>query len=130
MYLVVSYRYLLNDAMRISNFLTKEYSSMTNTKKSYTRHDLAKEIAGQMDFNIQDVDMCLTLLQNALINHLSNQERINFYGFGTYRVNRHQARDGRNPRTGKEWHIAAHNVVQFKPSRVLLGHVNPNYSNK
>ena len=41
-------------------------------------------------------------------------ERLTLVGFGSFSVVKRNARNGRNPRTGKNIKIAAKNVVRFK----------------
>jgi len=50
---------------------------------------------------------------------LKNKDRVALIGFGTFQVNKRNARTGRNPQTGKEIKIAAKNVVKFKPGSDL-----------
>ena len=52
-------------------------------------------------------------------------ERVSLVGFGSWSVSRREARDGRNPQTGKTIKIAAKNVVKFKAGRIR-GAVNKN----
>ena len=40
-------------------------------------------------------------------------------GFGTFSKSHRKARTGRNPQTGEEIQIKAHNVVSFKPGKKL-----------
>ena len=50
--------------------------------------------------------------------------RVSLVGFGSWSVSRREARDGRNPQTGKTIKIAAKNVVKFKAGAELEGAVN------
>lgn len=50
---------------------------------------------------------------------MKNNERITLVGFGTFSVNKRNARNGRNPRTGTKIKIAAKNVVRFKAGAEL-----------
>ena len=55
---------------------------------------------------------------------LASGDRISLVGFGSFSVDKRDARMGRNPRTGEEIQIAAKNVVKFKPGAGLSGAVN------
>ena len=55
---------------------------------------------------------------------LKNGDRVSLIGFGSFSVDRRDARTGRNPRTGEEIQIAAKNVVKFKPGAGLSASVN------
>jgi DNA-binding protein HU-beta len=50
---------------------------------------------------------------------LHRRERVTLSGFGTFVVARRAARNGRNPRTGREITIPSARVPKFRPSRVL-----------
>ena len=50
--------------------------------------------------------------------------RVSLVGFGSWSVARREARDGRNPQTGKTIKIAAKNVVKFKAGAELAKAVN------
>ena len=45
--------------------------------------------------------------------------KITFVGFGTFSKSHRKARTGRNPQTGEEIKIKAHNVVTFKAGKKL-----------
>lgn len=46
-------------------------------------------------------------------------ERVTLAGFGSFRVVEKAEQKGRNPRTGQSLIVPAHNVVKFRPARVL-----------
>lgn len=50
--------------------------------------------------------------------------RVSLVGFGSWSVSRRNAREGRNPQTGKTIKIAAKNVVKFKAGSELADSVN------
>ena len=53
------------------------------------------------------------------------ESKVTLVGFGTFSKVRRNARKGRNPQTGKEIKIKAHNVVNFhqaKSSKTLFKH--------
>lgn len=45
--------------------------------------------------------------------------KITLVGFGTFSKVRRKTRKGRNPATGEEIKIKAHNAVRFKPGKAL-----------
>ena len=47
--------------------------------------------------------------------------KMTLVGFGTFSKVRRKARKGRNPATGEEIKIKAHNAVTFKPGKALKG---------
>jgi len=54
-----------------------------------------------------------------IIESLRRGRRVTISGFGTFVVTRRAARNGRNPRTGKEIQIPTAKVPRFRPSRTL-----------
>jgi len=55
---------------------------------------------------------------------LKKGERVALVGFGSFAVNKREARKGRNPQTGKEIDIPAKNVIKFKAGSDLSRKVN------
>ncbi len=55
---------------------------------------------------------------------LKKGERVALVGFGSFAVNKRNARKGRNPQTGKEINIEAKNVIKFKAGTDLNRKVN------
>ena len=55
---------------------------------------------------------------------LKSGGRVSLVGFGSWSVSQRNAREGRNPQTGKTIQIAAKNVVKFKAGSELGNAVN------
>ena len=55
---------------------------------------------------------------------LKNGEKIFLVGFGTFEVAEREAREGRNPKTGKTMTIPASKAPKFKAGRALKEAVN------
>ena len=55
---------------------------------------------------------------------LKKGDRVSLVGFGSWSVSKRNAREGRNPQTGKTIKIAAKNVVKFKAGSDLADSVN------
>ncbi len=55
---------------------------------------------------------------------LKNGEKVSLVGFGTFEVLEREAREGRNPRTGKNMTIPASKAPKFKAGRGLKEAVN------
>lgn len=50
--------------------------------------------------------------------------KITIPGFGTFKMDKREARTGRNPRTGESMNIPAKQVVKFKASTTLTEKIN------
>jgi DNA-binding protein HU-beta len=56
---------------------------------------------------------------SGIVESLRRGRRVTISGFGTFVVTRRAARNGRDPRTGKEIKIPSTKVPRFRPSRSL-----------
>ena len=61
---------------------------------------------------------------------LREGEKVKISGFGTFIVNKKNARRGRNPQTGAPITIDSRRVLSFKPSQVLKDRINDGSSSK
>jgi len=87
---------------------------------SMTRSDLVKVLSkNQRYLASKDVDVAVKSLINILSNSLSSGERIEIRGFGSFNLHYHQARSGKNPRTGEAVDISGKYVPHFKPGKEL-----------
>tara|TARA_B100000929_G_scaffold288047_1_gene275775 strand:- start:89 stop:367 length:279 start_codon:yes stop_codon:yes gene_type:complete len=54
-----------------------------------------------------------------IASELKRQGKISCSSFGTFRIFKRKARDGRNPRTGERIRIEEKKSIKFKPSKNL-----------
>ena len=93
---------------------SKDFSS------SLTRTDLVKILAKNQKYLApKDVEVAVRSLINMMSNSLSSGKRIEIRGFGSFNLQYHQPRSGRNPRTGEPVKIAGKHVPHFKPGKEL-----------
>ena len=86
--------------------------------------DLVKAIGDDADLTPKQAAAALEAFMSSVKGELAKGKRISLVGFGSFSVDRREARTGRNPRTGEEIQIAAKNVVKFKPGAGLSDAVN------
>ncbi len=84
-----------------------------------------------IDAMAADAGITKAAAKKALESFLGNVEkslkkgnRVSLVGFGSWSVSKRNAREGRNPSTGKTIKIAAKNVVKFKAGADLGNAVN------
>jgi DNA-binding protein HU-beta len=84
-----------------------------------------------IDAMAADAGITKAAAKKALESFLENVEgslkgggRVSLVGFGSWSVSKREAREGRNPQTGKTIQIAAKNVVKFKAGAELAKAVN------
>jgi nucleoid DNA-binding protein len=61
---------------------------------------------------------------NTIKKTLKKNEAVQIVGFGSFKVNKREARKGRNPQTGQEIQIAARKVPKFVPGKALKDAIN------
>jgi nucleoid DNA-binding protein len=67
----------------------------------------------------KEAEVVLDSLLGVITQGLKKGEKITLTGFGTFKVSKRKARDGRNPRTGEKIKIKARKVPQFTPGKAL-----------
>ena len=85
-----------------------------------TRLDLIKVLSKKQKYlAAKDVEVAVKCLINILSDSLSSGERVEIRGFGSFNLQYHEPRIGRNPRTGESVKIPGKHVPHFKPSKEL-----------
>ncbi len=86
--------------------------------------ELIDAMASGSGLSKADSRRALDAFVEATEGSLKKGERVALVGFGSFAVNRREARKGRNPQTGKEINIPAKNVIKFKAVSDLTRKVN------
>lgn len=81
--------------------------------------DLVNEIAAKAKLNKVDAKAALDAVLESIAQSLSNDDKVQLIGFGTFSVVEKEARTGINPRTKEKIEIPARKVVKFKPAADL-----------
>ena len=84
-----------------------------------TRLELSSKVAAETSLSGAAADRAVNAVFSAIADALANGETVALTGFGTFTVKKHEARQGRNPRTGESISIAAANVPSFKAGKTL-----------
>jgi len=66
-----------------------------------------------------DAERALNLVTEAVTKALGKGKEINLVGFGAFKVQKREAREGRNPKTGAKMRIAAYKQPTFKAGKKL-----------
>jgi len=75
-------------------------------------------------FSIQDVEDSVNNLIDFLSNSLSDENRIEIRGFGTFSVRKRDKRIARNPKTGKAISVQKKHHPYFRASKSLKETLN------
>ena len=85
--------------------------------------ELIEAIAKESKLTKADAKRSVDAFMTVVGKSLKKGDKVTLIGFGTFSVYKRQAREGRNPRTGKAIKIAAKKVVKFKAGADLSGKV-------
>ena len=78
----------------------------------------------QSQLAYKDVELAVKTVLEHMANTLSNGERIEIRGFGSFSLHYRAPRIGRNPKTGESVGLAGKYVPHFKPGKELRDRVN------
>ncbi|WP_040725068.1 MULTISPECIES: integration host factor subunit beta [unclassified Thiomicrorhabdus] len=90
-----------------------------------TKSELIELIARkQTQFAQKDVEIAVNQIVDSMIDTLSQGERIEIRGFGSFSLHHRKARVGRNPKTGETVKLDDKRVPHFKPGKALRERVD------
>lgn len=85
-----------------------------------TKRELISELVRlHPRFSRRDAEAMVNTVFNSLTGALERGDRVEIRGFGSFVVKRREAREGRNPKTGKPVLVAAKRVPFFKVGKEL-----------
>jgi len=90
-----------------------------------TRSELIDVLAMKHNhLNLKDVELSVKIIIEHIAQSLSNGERIEIRGFGSFSLHHRKARVGRNPKTGEAVALTPKYAPHFKPGKELKERVN------
>lgn len=90
-----------------------------------TKSELIERLAAtQPHLSQADVELAVRCILEQLSKALSEGDRIEIRGFGSFSLHYRPARMGRNPKTGEPVALPAKHVPHFKPGKALRERVN------
>jgi len=90
-----------------------------------TKSELIELIAGnQTQLSGKDVELAVKTVLEHMSQTLSQGERIEIRGFGSFSLHYREPRKGRNPKTGDAVELTGKYVPHFKPGKELRERVN------
>ena len=88
------------------------------------KSELIDAIASESGLSKADSTRALDAFMNTTTSALKKGDKIALVGWGTFEVRKREARNGRNPQTGKAIKIPAKKVVKFNVGKKLDETVN------
>ncbi|MFC6632052.1 integration host factor subunit beta [Microbulbifer taiwanensis] len=90
-----------------------------------TKSELIERIALRLDqLPVKDVELAVKVMLDTMSDVLSQGERIEIRGFGSFSLHYRAPRTGRNPKTGDAVALSGKYVPHFKPGKELRDRVN------
>ena len=90
-----------------------------------TKSEIIELIARkQTQFAQKDIELAVNQIVDSMIETLSQGERIEIRGFGSFSLHYRKARVGRNPKTGDTVELPNKRVPHFKPGKSLREQVD------
>ena len=86
--------------------------------------ELVAAVAEQADISKKDAEKALKAFVDVVTEEMKKGEKVQLVGFGTFEVSERDAREGRNPQTGKTMKIEACKAPKFKAGKALKDAVN------
>jgi len=84
-----------------------------------TKAELVERVAEQINLTKKQTETIVNILLNSITEALSDGDKVELRGFGSFRTRGRNPREGRNPKTGDAVHIPAKKVPFFKAGKEL-----------
>jgi integration host factor subunit beta len=84
-----------------------------------TKAELVDQVADRVDLTKKQTEVIVNILFNSITEALSQGDKVELRGFGSFRIRSRNPREGRNPKTGDAVHIPAKRVPFFKAGKEL-----------
>jgi len=84
-----------------------------------SKSELITALLHQSHLGHRDVERAVSTLLDHMSQTLAHGERVEIRGFGSFSLNYHPPRTGRNPATGDEVVVPAKYVPHFRPGKEL-----------
>ena len=90
-----------------------------------TRSELIQQLATQFPkLTANDIDFSVRAILDEISRNLTNGNRIEIRGFGSFGINHRPPRNGRNPKTGESVMVPAKYAPHFKAGKELRERVD------
>jgi len=81
--------------------------------------ELIDQIAAKANVTKKDADLVLSAMLDVILETVAGGDKVTLVGFGTFEARDRQAREGRNPSTGKPIKIPATRVPAFSAGKLF-----------
>jgi len=84
-----------------------------------TKAELVEKVADKIQLPKKQTETVVNILLNSITEALSEGDKVELRGFGSFRIRNRNPREGRNPKTGDTVQIPAKRVPFFKAGKAL-----------
>ena len=95
-----------------------------NNQNNFTREDIAESLHTDFGLTKKDCVIFVNDIIDIIVEGLKTKGYVKIHNFGSFKVARKKRRIGRNPKTMEDVIINERNVLKFKPSKIMLDHIN------
>jgi integration host factor subunit alpha len=95
-----------------------------NNQNNFTRENIAESLHTDFGLTKKDCIIFVNDIIDIIIEGLTTNGYVKIHNFGTFKVVRKKSRIGRNPKTMEDVMISERDVLKFKPSKIILDHIN------
>lgn len=81
--------------------------------------ELIDAVAEQASVTKKEADAVISAMIDTIMEAVANNDKVTLVGFGTFEPRQRQAREGRNPQTGKSITIPATTVPAFSAGKAF-----------
>lgn len=89
-----------------------------------TRAELVEQLAKRTGLTFKAADSVVELFYGCIMDALSQGDKVEIRGFGSFRVREYDGYKSRNPRTGEPIDVLPKKAPFFKPGKELRNLVN------
>jgi DNA-binding protein HU-beta len=89
-----------------------------------SKKDLIDAVASEADLTKEKAGVAVEAVLDHIRKSLKKGDEVRIPDFGTFKVSKRKAREGRNPATGETIKIPASKVAKFAPSKGLKDLLN------
>lgn len=90
-----------------------------------TKSELIEAVAAKVtNFSRKDVEIIVETLFESMCQSLSQGDKVEIRGFGSFKIKERDGRQGRNPKSGENIFIDAKKVPFFKAGKEIRERIN------
>jgi integration host factor subunit beta len=84
-----------------------------------TKADLVEKVANKINLTKKETENIVSIVFQSITDSLSQGDKVELRGFGSFRIRERDARVGRNPKSGEKVDVPAKKVPFFKAGKEL-----------